>query len=170
MIAKASTTYLSALLATAILLGASDSVVFSQNERNERQAAAQKSAEALFEEALLLSGTEQHETARMRLQQAMRLWAARREPGKAAKAALQMGDRCKQTKEYQEALHYYNQALEVEALPDSLRANALNALALVYAELYETTLAENRFSQALELAGGNPVGHAEHGLLVGRIR
>jgi CHAT domain-containing protein len=153
LIAKTSTSFLSALLASAILLGASDSVVFSQNERNERQAAAQKSAEALFEDALLLSGSEQHETARMWLQQAMRLWAARREPGKAAKAALQMGERCKQTKEYQEALYYYNQALEVEALPDSLRANALNALALVYAELYETTLAENRFNKALELAG-----------------
>src|SRR5581483_5399094 len=113
---------------------------------------AQTSAEALFEAALLLAGTDQRETARTRLQQAMSLWAVRGEPEKAARAALQMGHSCKQFQDYTEVLYYYDQALKVAAPSDSLRADILNAQGLVFAELFEMTLAERAFNDALNLA------------------
>ncbi|HJQ22282.1 MAG TPA: CHAT domain-containing protein [Blastocatellia bacterium] len=153
MIVKTCTTCLSTFLLSAILLVAANATAFSQSASGAPPTlAAQKSAEALFEDALLLFGTDQRETVRARLRQAIGGWAAQRAPEKAARAALQMGDRYKQIDDYREALYYYDLALEVEALPDALRAAAWNAQALVYAELYETQVAAPKFEQALELA------------------
>jgi CHAT domain-containing protein len=155
LIAKATSIPLTAFVATAVLLIAFDSVAFRQGVtvRGERQSqGAARRAEELFESALLLADTRDDESARRKLQEAMGLWVQMREPGKAAKAALQMGDRCKQARKYQNALAYYNQALKVELVPGAVKANAFNALAQIYAELYRDDLALNCFNKALEQA------------------
>jgi CHAT domain-containing protein len=155
LIAKATSMSLTAFVVTAVLLIGSDSlaskqVVTAGGARQSPETA--KQAEELFQDALLLSDTRDGESARRRLQEAMRLWVQMREPGKAAKAALQMGDRCKQARKYQDALDYYNQAQEVKLLPGPIKANVFNAIALVYVELYRGDLALRYFSKALEYA------------------
>jgi CHAT domain-containing protein len=140
---------------TAVLLIASYSLAFAQGDRSgsERQSSETPSqAESLFQNALVLFDNRESESARLRLQEAMHLWVQMREPGKAARAALQMGDRCKQARNYQEALNYYRQALDIKSLPGAVRANALNAIALIYAELYLRDLAVRYFNQALDQA------------------
>ncbi|MFL6277364.1 MAG: CHAT domain-containing protein, partial [Blastocatellia bacterium] len=99
-------------------------------------------------------GTPERAATRQRVQLATQRLVQMGEPEKAARAALQMGDRFKQEKEYPEALGYYKQAMEVESLPGSVKADILNALALVYAELYKPELAKRAFTQALDLARG----------------
>lgn len=140
---------------TGVLLITPDSFAFRQRDegRSERQSRdTRKVPEELAPDALRLSDTQEEGTARLQLQQAMRMWVQMREPGKAAKAALQMGDRYKQARKYLEALDYYKQALEVPSLPGLVKVNALNAIALVYAELYQSDLANRYFSKALDQA------------------
>lgn len=152
MIIKATNMCFSAFILTAVLLIALDSLAFAQGDRSrsERQGPDTASqAEALFQNALLLSDNQDSKSARLQLQEAMRLWMQMREPGKAAMAALQMGDRHKQAREYQDALNDYRLALKVNSLPGAVKANALNAIALIYAELYLNDLAERYFNQAL---------------------
>ncbi|HEY3135454.1 MAG TPA: CHAT domain-containing protein [Blastocatellia bacterium] len=134
---------------------AADSLALPHGAKGETQghsSEAQQSAEELFRDAMLLSDTQQPEAARLRLQQAMRLWVQIREPGKAARAALQMGDRCKQARKYQDALDYYKQALEIKLTSDPVRAIVLNAIGLLYAELYQVDLAGRYLNQALKQA------------------
>jgi len=155
LIAKAATTYSTTFIVTAVLLIASYSLALAQGDRSgsERQSSETGTrAESLFQNALVLSDNQDSESARLRLQEAMHLWVQMREPGKAAKAALQMGDRCKQAKNYQDALNYYRQALDIKLLPGAVRANALNAIALIYSELYLHDLAVRYFNQALDQA------------------
>lgn len=152
---KAGTLYSAVFVLIAVLLMASDSLAFGQGDRGEsaRQSPeAANQAEALFQDALLLADTQKREAARLQLLEAMRLWEQMREPGKAAKAALQMGDRYKYTREYLDALDCYKQALEVKLLPGLIRANALSAIALVYAELYQSPLAVHYFKNAFDQA------------------
>lgn len=152
---KAATIYSAAFVLTAVLLMVSDSLAFGQGDRGEsaRQSPeAASQAEALFQDALLLADTLERESARLRLLEAMRLWVQMREPEKAAKAALQIGNRYKQAREYLDALDYYKKALEVKLLPGLIRANALNAIALVYAELYQSPLAVHYFKDGLDQA------------------
>lgn len=142
-------------IVTAVLLVASESRSFAQGDRraNARQAAETASqAEALFQNALILSDNGDVKSARLGLQEAMSLWVQMREPGKAAKAALQMGDRSKQARSYQDALNYYHQALDLRSLPGAVGANALNAIALIYADLYIHDLAARYFNRALDQA------------------
>ena len=94
--------------------------------------------------------TNYHPVDGSRLQEDMRLWVQMREPGKSAKAALQIGDRAKQTRYYQDALYYYKQALKVKSLSGSVRADALNAISLIYADLYLREIAERYFNRALD--------------------
>jgi CHAT domain-containing protein len=155
LIHKAPTLSFTAFSITAVLLIVSPSLVFAQGDRSEseRQSPEKETqAESLFQNALVLFDNRESESARLRLQEAMHLWVQMREPGKAAKAALQMGDRCKQAKDYQDALNYYRQALDIKLLPGAVRANALNAIALIYAELYLRDLAARYFNQALDQA------------------
>jgi CHAT domain-containing protein len=155
LILKAAIRYSTAFTAIAILLIAADSLAFRQDERgrNEQHSSgAATKAEDLFQEALVLSDTQESAAVRLRLQQATHLWVGMREPGKAASAALQMGDHYRRAREYREALDYYNQALEVRSLPAAMRVNALNAIAMVYVELYRGDLATHYFSQALNQA------------------
>jgi CHAT domain-containing protein/tetratricopeptide (TPR) repeat protein len=142
------------MVITALMI-ASDSLAFCRGDQGEsaRQSPKpQPTADELFRDALLLSTTAEREIARQRLQQAMRLWVQAHEPKKAARAALQMGDRYKQARDYREALAYYRQAQEVESVPAAVQVDALNAIALVYAELYESDLAEHYFKKAREQA------------------
>jgi CHAT domain-containing protein len=152
---KTTTIYFTAFFASAILLMTPAPLAREQGERGRGEhpsPSTASQAEALFQNALLLFDKQESEPARLQLQEAMRLWVALREPGKAAKAALQMGDRFKQAGKYQEALDHYAKARDVESLPGAVRADALNAIALVYAELYLHDMAEDYFSQALEAA------------------
>jgi CHAT domain-containing protein len=155
LISKAAATFLTAFVMSAVLLSASHSPAFQQGARvvSERQSPeAASQAEELFQAALLLYDTQEHQSSRLRLQEAMRLWVQMREPGKAGKAALQMGDRYKQAGQYRDALYYYRQALEVKSLPSPVKMNALNAHAMIYTDLYQHDLAESYFIQALDLA------------------
>ena len=146
---------LPALIVTGVLLIASYSSAFEQRDRGRSESQSPESerqAEELFRQALLSCDTTDRKSTRLRLQEAMSIWARMREPGKAAKAALQIGDRYKQARRYQEALDYYEQALGVKPLSGSVRANALNAAALVYAELYLDDPAIRSFRKALDHA------------------
>lgn len=155
MIHKPTSRSLTAFVVTAILLIASAALAFHQRDSKEsvRQSPeTAKRAEELFQEAWLLSGPKDRELARAQLQEAMRLWVQVREPGKAAKAALQMGDRDKQARKYQDALYYYQQGLEVKLLPGSVRAAALIAIARLFADLYQRNFAQRYFNEALDHA------------------
>jgi len=155
LILRAATRYFTAFVVTAVLLIAFDSSAFAQDDPSgrERQSPEPTSkAEGLFQDALLLFDNQESESARLQLQEALRVWVRMREPGKAAKAALEMGDRCKQARNYQGALNYYRMSLDIKPLPGAARANALNAIALIYAVLYLHDLAERYFHQALAQA------------------
>jgi CHAT domain-containing protein/tetratricopeptide (TPR) repeat protein len=152
---KTTSLYFSLFVVSLALLSASGLPVGAQgvSRRSEPQAQEEASrAEALFQNALLLIDTQEGVSARLQLQEAMQLWIRIGEPGKAGKAALQVGDHYKQGRKYQDALNLYKQALKVKPLPVTVRANALNAIALIYSELYLYDLAERSFNQALEQA------------------
>jgi tetratricopeptide (TPR) repeat protein len=147
--------YFAAFVVSAFLLLASDSLAFEQgdregSERPSSQTASQ--AEALFQNALLMADSQNSRSARLQLKDAMHIWVRLREPGKAAKAALQIGDRHKLARDYQEALNCYRLALDVKSLPGAVRANALYATALIFADLYSDVLAESYFDRALDQA------------------
>jgi tetratricopeptide (TPR) repeat protein len=65
---------------------------------------------------------------------------------------MQMGDHCKQSRKYEDAVHYYQQALGVKLIPELVKTNALNALAQIYSELYHADLAMHYFEKAREQA------------------
>ena len=93
LILRTTTTYFTAFILTGVLLIAFDSLAFAQGDgsRSERQSPETASqAEALFQNALLLFDNHDSKSARLQLQEAMRLWMRMREPEKAAMAALQM--------------------------------------------------------------------------------
>src|ERR1051325_1240233 len=112
------------------------------NHASERQLPAGSGrAEELFQSALLLVDAKGWKSARQPVQEAINLWLHQHEPGKAAWAALQIGDCFRQARKYQESLYYYKQALEVRPLSGSIKATVYNAIAQVYWELYELDLA-----------------------------
>jgi CHAT domain-containing protein len=155
LIRKVAPTSFSAFVVAVFLLTAFTSLLCAQSNSSESsrqspQVASQ--AEELFQNALLLFDSQKDDLARQQLLEAMYLWRQMNEPGKAAQAAMHMGGRYKQARKYKEALDYFHQALEVKLLPDTIRANVLNAIALIYAELYIHTLATHYFNQALEQA------------------
>ncbi len=125
---------------------------------HDRRAGARQStqpgrqAEELFQSALLLVDTKDRESARRQMQEAMRLWVQGGEPEKAAMAFLQMGDAYKQTRNYLESLFCDKQALDIKQLSGSVKANAYNAIAQVYAELNERDLAKAYFTKAIARA------------------
>jgi CHAT domain-containing protein len=139
-----------AALRLAPLLAVEAQSVGDRNERPLTQTASR--AETLFRKALLLVDKQEDGQAGQQLQEAMQLWTSIGEAGKAGQAVLQIAERYKQAGKYQVALKYYHQALNVKALPTKSRANVLNAIALIYAELYLYKLAERSFNLALEQA------------------
>ena len=131
---------------------------FAQGERGGARppTEAARQAEVLFQSALFLPEGPEHQqerqSARLRLQEAMRLWVQAGEPEKAAKAALQMADLEQQALYFAEALDDCKRALAIKRLPGLIRSNALRALALIYAELYQNDLALRYFNKALDQA------------------
>jgi CHAT domain-containing protein len=140
-----------AFFVTALLLFAFDSLAFEKSGRAQSSESARK-AEELFQDALLLSDTSDSKSTRLRLQESMRLWAQIGKPEKAAQAALQVGDRYKQVRKYQDALYCYRQALGVKSLPGPVRLIALNTVALLYTQLYQSDLALPYFKDSLKQA------------------
>ena len=139
-----------AFVVSVVLLIVSNSLASHQGERQAPKAASK--AEESFQQAWLLSGPKDRVLARARLQEAMRLWVQTGEPEKAAKAALQMGDRDKQVRKYQDALYYYQIALDVKSISGSVKADALIAIAQLCADLYQSNLARRSFNDAYEQA------------------
>lgn len=72
---------------------------------------------------------------------------------KAAKTAIRFGNCCKFTRAYYDALVFYRQALELRSLSAEDNANALNGIALIYADLNALDLAARYFIQSTEQAG-----------------
>lgn len=140
---------------TGVVSFGSDWLAFSQSERghSKRQSLeTERQADALLQNALRLSDDRDSKPARQQLQEAMHMWMQLDEPEAAAKAAAQMGDRCKQARRYHDALRYFRQALELKPLRRQIRSTILNAIGQIYADLYVMDLAERYFTQALEQA------------------
>jgi CHAT domain-containing protein/tetratricopeptide (TPR) repeat protein len=117
--------------------------------RREHQLSSSSQADALFEEALLSADAGDIKSARLGLERAMDLWIRAREPGKAAHAAVQLGDRYRNRRQYQAALNLYQLANNVKSISAPVKANVLNAVARIYEELFIDDLAEHYFNQAL---------------------
>src|SRR5205085_9136017 len=128
---KAATIYFTAFIFMAVSSIAPGSYARNQARRGGGEhpspdAAAR--AETLLQNALLLADNGQGEAARLQLREAMALWVRTGEPGKAAKAALHMGDHCKRARKYHDALNYYRLARDTNSLPGTFKANALTAI------------------------------------------
>jgi CHAT domain-containing protein len=146
---------LTAFIMTAGLLITSDSLAFAQDAgrgNDRRSPESESQAELLLQNALRLADNQKSEEARRQLQEAMRIWEQLHESERSARAAMQMGNRCKRAGGYQDALNYYRQALDSKSLPRAFRPNALNGIALIYADLCAYHLAMRYFTQALEEA------------------
>lgn len=144
-----------AFLITVLLLVTSDSFAFKRNKMAESEQQAPGSAgraEESFRDALNLSATKDRELTLQRLQEAMSLWEQGGRPERAAQAALQIGDRYKQTRRYNEAIYHYKQALSIRSMSASVRLNALNSIGSIYAQLYQSDLALPYFIEALKQA------------------
>lgn len=111
-----------------------------------------RQAESYFQEALLLSDPKDRELRRLRLIESRRLWIQMREPEKAARACLQMGDSYKQNKEYQESLYYYDLAIEVSPSLDLIKATAFVSLAQIYVDIYRNDIALIHYNNAINHA------------------
>jgi tetratricopeptide (TPR) repeat protein len=128
-------------------------VRFGLNDRKQetlRPSEINSQAEALFQEALVLSNTKEQLLGRLRFLEALRLWLQRGEPEIAARAALQMGDLHWQNKRYQEALFSYKQILEAKSRSRALQATACNAIARIYSALYQRDLSLRYYKKALD--------------------
>ena len=144
-----------AFFVTALLLFASDSLAFKESggaESVRQSSETAKKAEELLQNTLLQFSTNDLETTRLRLQEVMSLLAQIGKPEKTAQVALQIADRYRQIRRYDDALYFYRQALDVKSLAGSLRLDALNAVALLYAQLYRDDLALPYYTDALKQA------------------
>jgi CHAT domain-containing protein len=101
--------------------------------------------------------------ARERLSEAVHLWMQMREPEKAARASLLMGDSYARMKRFQESLDYYKQALEVTPVSNLAKAIAFNSIARIYTELYQFVFAKSYYGKAINHAriAKDPSAHAE---------
>jgi len=155
MLASSKVVFLLTALAGAILFDPASSATCVQTKGTDgyvRSSQIIKRAERLFQEALSLSSTKDRELARERLREAMHLWVQASQRSKAAQAALQMGDRYREARRYQESLYCYERALAVSPLDAEARVAAFNSIAKVYGDLYQHDLALRYYSQAIKLA------------------
>lgn len=153
MVSKAIAYFLIFATASALLIPATDAFAVKPGKQDETiHNLSDKPAEALFEKALLLVDGPDSKAASLQLQEAMRLWVKMGQPDKAAKAALQLGERFQQARKYQDALREYDRAAKVPALSGAIQANVLNAIAGVYADLYLHDDAARDFNKSLNLA------------------
>jgi len=134
-----------------VIVMAIEWTAFAQNAsvKGSYQSKTSIEADESFESALLSSENGDSKSARLQLERAMDLWIRTQEPGKAAQAAVQLGDRYRNRKEYQAALSLYHLANNVKSISAPIKANALNAVARTYEELFVDDLAEHYFNQAL---------------------
>lgn len=156
MILKALTGSSTAFTMTAVLLIASNPLLLARSGRIASESQSPDSAsqaETFFQSALLLFDNHNTEpTARLQVKEAVRIWQETHETERIAMALVRIGDRCKQARDYMDALSYYREALDFTSLPGALKANSLNAIGMIYAGLHVRDLAERYFKKALEQA------------------
>jgi CHAT domain-containing protein len=149
---RTSITFLNRLALSAILLAACALIGSGQDTKDKKAVQTSElanQAEAYFQEAVVLSTTKERELSRSRLMQAKGLWLQINEPDKAARACLQMGDCCKQNKEYQASLYYYNQALDVKPSTSLIKARAFASMAQIYADIFQIDLSLTYYETAI---------------------
>lgn len=157
-------------LASVTLFSALASETRARNRQRNPSAQSSRTApqaEQLLQEALALSGTKEREQARARLSEAMRSWMQASEAEKAADAALQVGDRYARAGNFLESLDCYEQGLKVNGLDVLMRAAIHNAIAKVYAGLYQRDLAVSNYLQAINLTRATQDGSARALALTG---
>jgi CHAT domain-containing protein len=144
----------SIFLGVSIVLISCSPSAFGQKQQEKVVVAedSRKKAESLFQKALSLSISHEYKPARAFLVEAMQYWNSIQESGKAASAALQMGDRCWQDLIPQEALFCYERALEAASLRASVKATTLNSIAGIYTKMYHRDLALYYYNRALKEA------------------
>jgi tetratricopeptide (TPR) repeat protein len=148
---------LSLLLAFSIMIGALLPVRSAARSVQAGGRAASASNETsrqannAFDEAQLLTETAPVDRVRRRFAEAVRLWKRANEAGKAASAALRMGDLYARARSYAESLAYYKEALTVGLLSIDERATTFNSMAHCYRELNALDLALRYYNSALRL-------------------
>jgi CHAT domain-containing protein/Tfp pilus assembly protein PilF len=144
-----------------VLLGLSAQVFINPNLQTNPHANNAPSAvlpddpERLFVEAMTLAETGERGDVNKRVDEACLLWTERGDPERAGRARLQIGDLYRNDKRFDESLSQYRQTLMIERLSPSLKALTYDSIGQIYAELYQTELAQRNYSKALSLARAN---------------
>jgi CHAT domain-containing protein/Tfp pilus assembly protein PilF len=144
-----------------VLLGLSAQVFTNPNlqmsphANNDPSAVLLDDPERLFVEAMKLAEAGDREDVSKRVDEACLLWTKRGDPERAARARLQIGDLYRNDKRFDESLSQYRQTLMIEGLSPSLKAFTYDLIGQIYAELYQTELAQRNYSKALSLARAN---------------
>jgi CHAT domain-containing protein/Tfp pilus assembly protein PilF len=122
---------------------------------NQPPAVLPDDPERLFLQALKLAETDDLGAVDKRLDEACLLWTRRGDPERAGRARLQIGGLYRNDKRFDESLSQFRQTLMIEKLSASLKALAYDSIGQIYAELYQTELAQRNYSKALALARAN---------------
>lgn len=144
-----------------VLLGLSAQVFINPSlqthphANNDPSAVLQDDPERLFVEAMKLAETGDWGDVNKRVDEACLLWTKRGDPERAGRARLQIGDLSRNDKRFDESLSQYRQTLMIERLSPSLKALTYDSIGQIYAELYQTELAQRNYSKALSLARAN---------------
>lgn len=111
-------------------------------------------AEAVLPKVLWTEARTPHgDFVRPHAQQVIRALIEAGQPEKAARAAVQLADCCRFARNYLDAIAFYQQALELKSLPDTVTGEVMNAIAQTYTELNALDLAEHYFGEALKQTG-----------------
>lgn len=108
--------------------------------------------EQLFVEAMKRAETGDLKEAGERLDEACSLWIKGREPERAARARMQIGDLYRNDKRFDESLSQYRLTLAIEGLSPSLKGLAYDSIGQVYAEIFYWDLSQRNYLKALTLA------------------
>ena len=144
-----------------VLLGLSVQAFINPNLRtnphanNDPSAVLPDDPERLFVEAMKLAETGDRGDVNKRVDEACLLWTRRGDPERAGRARLQIGGLYRNDKRFGESLSQYRQTLMIERLSPSLKALTYDSIGQIYAELYQTELAQRNYSKALSLARAN---------------
>lgn len=144
-----------------VLLGLSAQVFIKPNlqanshANNDPSAVLPDEPERLFVEAMKLAETDERGDVDKRVDEACLLWIKRGDSERAGRARLQIGDLYRNDKRFDESLGQYRQTLMIERLSPSLKALTYDSIGQIYAELYQTELAQRNYSKALSLARAN---------------
>jgi len=140
------------LVMVAMWLVAAGHLAVAQNSKDGLAAAEiERTAEQFFQDAIADSRIGDPKSGLRRFDEALRLWTQVRQPERAARAAIQLGDSYKLGKRYNEALFCFRNALDGKG-PASIKAIALNSIGKVYAELFLRPLAIRYFEKAIAKA------------------